>query len=94
MANSLFFLHGLLIHTMKWYSIHAMCKESTKEIIFPAEPVIAQYGGVGKLAEYLGYDYQRVHNWISRGIPALEVALRPDVFAAAKVGADKTAGVS
>ena len=32
------------------------------------------------MAEALGYDYQRVHNWKKRGIPALEIALRPDFF--------------
>ena len=54
-----------------------------KEIIFPADEVIRENGGVGPLAEKLGYDYQRVFNWKVRGIPALEVALRPDIFAAA-----------
>lgn len=77
----------MLIHGVKWFNLHAVCKK----IIFPVEPVLKQYGGVGALAKALGYDYQRVHNWISRGIPALEVALRSDIFAAAKVGAGDTA---
>ena len=36
--------------------------------------LIAKLGGAAKLAELLGYDKkggtQRVHNWVSRGIPA------------------------
>lgn len=44
--------------------------------------MIRQYGGVGPLADALGYEYQRVHNWIRRGIPAFEVAMRPDIFSA------------
>lgn len=77
----------MLIHAVKWFNLHAVCKT----IIFPVEPVLKQYGGVGALAKALGYDYQRVHNWISRGIPSLEVALRPDIFAAARTGAGNAA---
>ena len=47
---------------------------------FPSEPVFKAHGGVKAVAEALGYDYQRVHNWKRRGIPALEIALRPDFF--------------
>ncbi len=51
-----------------------------KKILFPAGPVIEKFGGVGPLANLLGYEYQRVHNWITRGIPALEIAMRPEIF--------------
>ena len=78
----------MLIHAAKSYRLYVMCKKFT----FPADPVIKQYGGVGALADALGYEYQRVHNWIQRGIPPYEIATRPDIFAAAaKVGADSAA---
>ena len=63
-----------------------------KKILFPAGPVIEKHGGVEALSKLLGYKYQRVHNWISRGIPALEIALRPEIFIVdEKVGAGETA---
>jgi len=46
---------------------------------------IKALGGAAKLAVLLGYDkedggVQRVHNWISRGIPAKVKVERPDLF--------------
>ena len=72
----------MLIHAVKCDSLHRMCNE--KEIIFPAEPVFEAHGGVDAVSKALGYSYQRVFNWKERGIPALEVALNPEFFAAAK----------
>lgn len=42
-------------------------------------------GGPAKVAERLGYDkadggVQRVHNWVTRGIPAKVKVERPDLF--------------
>jgi hypothetical protein len=80
--------NSTLIHAAIWYKLHAMCKK----IMFPVDLALQKFGGVGQLAAALGYDYQRVHNWIARGVPAREVAVRPDIFAAAqKVGAAETA---
>lgn len=47
--------------------------------------LIAEMGGPARLAEVLGYDVrrggvQRVHNWISRGIPASVKVAFPEVF--------------
>lgn len=58
--------------------LHRMCKH-----IFPAQPVFDAHGGPSALAKLLKYKVQRVSNWRGRGIPALEVALRPDLFAPA-----------
>lgn len=45
---------------------------------------IEQLGGATRVAEMLGYDkdggVQRVHNWITRGIPAAVKVQRPDLF--------------
>ena len=45
---------------------------------------IERLGGPAKVAELLGYDKaigtQRVHNWLSRGIPAKVKLERPDLF--------------
>lgn len=58
-----------------------------KKILFPVDPVIEKFAGVKPLADALGYAYQRVYNWKRRGVPALEVATRPDIFAAIAVTA-------
>ena len=46
--------------------------------------LIQYHGGPAKLAEILGLDkdggVQRIHNWISRGIPPKEKLARPDLF--------------
>lgn len=47
--------------------------------------LIRQLGGPAKLAQLLGYDkrsggVQRVHNWVSRGIPAKVKLERADIF--------------
>lgn len=45
--------------------------------------LIEALGGPAKLAGILGYDkggVQRVHNWISRGIPPRVKLERPDLF--------------
>ncbi|MDB5937489.1 MAG: hypothetical protein JWQ01_4833 [Massilia sp.] len=47
--------------------------------------LIEQHGGPTKLAEELGYDTttggaQRVHNWMTRGIPPRVKLARPDLF--------------
>lgn len=46
--------------------------------------LIAQLGGPAKLAESLGYKsaggVQRVHNWVTRGIPSKVKVERPDLF--------------
>jgi len=46
--------------------------------------LIESLGGPAKLAELLGYEKhggtQRVHNWITRGIPARVKLDRPDLF--------------
>jgi hypothetical protein len=47
--------------------------------------IIESLGGATKLAEILGYDkqaggVQRVHNWLSRGIPPQVKLDRPDLF--------------
>ena len=36
--------------------------------------------GVKAIADYLGCDYQRVHNWIRRGIPAKVKVENPNLF--------------
>ncbi|HVL77600.1 MAG TPA: hypothetical protein VM406_16420 [Noviherbaspirillum sp.] len=47
--------------------------------------LIEDLGGPAKVAEQLGYDkaqggVQRVHNWMTRGIPAKVKLERPDLF--------------
>lgn len=46
--------------------------------------LIKELGGPASLAELLGYDkeggIQRVHNWITRGIPHRVKVERPDLF--------------
>lgn len=46
--------------------------------------IIESLGGPAKVAELLGYDkaggVQRVHNWITRGIPPRVKLEHPDVF--------------
>lgn len=46
--------------------------------------MIADLGGPAKLAQMLGFDAkygtQRVHNWITRGIPVRIKYERPDLF--------------
>lgn len=46
--------------------------------------IIDGLGGPAKVAELLGYDKhngtQRVHNWITRGIPPKVKLERPDLF--------------
>lgn len=46
--------------------------------------LIAELGGPAKVAELLGYKksggHQRVHNWISRGIPARVKLEHPEIF--------------
>lgn len=37
-------------------------------------------GGPAKLAKQLGYSAQRVHNWLTRGIPPKVKLERPDLF--------------
>jgi hypothetical protein len=44
---------------------------------------IRQLGGPAAVAAHLGYKVQRVHNWISRGIPPLVKLDRPDLFSRA-----------
>ncbi len=51
----------------------------------PDAQLIADLGGAAKVAELLGLDkakggVQRVHNWISRGIPAAVKVERPELF--------------
>lgn len=41
---------------------------------------IEKLGGVKAIADYLGCDYQRVHNWIRRGIPAKVKIENPNLF--------------
>ena len=52
---------------------------------------IASLGGPAKVAELLGYDkadggVQRVHNWVTRGIPSRVKLDRPDLFLRPTVG--------
>ena len=46
--------------------------------------LIDHYGGPARLAEKLGWKesraVQRIHNWRSRGIPAVIKLERPDLF--------------
>lgn len=53
--------------------------------------VIESLGGPGKVAELLGYEkhggVQRVHNWMSRGIPAKVKLDHPEIFKPAKAAA-------
>lgn len=46
--------------------------------------LIETLGGPAKVAELLGYDKdggaQRVHNWITRGIPARVKISHPEIF--------------
>lgn len=46
--------------------------------------LIEDLGGPTKVAELLGYEkyggVQRVHNWLSRGIPAKVKVEHPDLF--------------
>lgn len=46
--------------------------------------LIEQLGGPTRVAELLGYDkyggVQRVHNWLTRGIPPAVKVERPDLF--------------
>ena len=53
--------------------------------------LIKSLGGPAKLAILLGYEknaggVQRVHNWLSRGIPAAVKLQRADVFLADRYG--------
>lgn len=52
----------------------------------PAKKVIERLGGASRLAERLGYGKggaQRVHNWMTRGIPAKVILDNPDIFQSA-----------
>lgn len=46
--------------------------------------IIETLGGPAKVAELLGYNkpggHQRVHNWLTRGIPAKVKLSYPDIF--------------
>ena len=57
--------------------------------------LIKQLGGPAKVAELLNYDKhggtQRVHNWLTRGIPSKVKVDHPDIFLAEKLGAGETA---
>lgn len=41
---------------------------------------IQRLGGVKVIADYLKCDYQRVHNWLRRGIPAKVKVENPNLF--------------
>lgn len=48
-----------------------------------AEKVIKKHGGPTALAKKLGYESggaQRVHNWLTRGIPAQVILENIDIF--------------
>jgi len=42
--------------------------------------LIIRNGDAGQLAKRLGYSFQRVQNWKTRGIPAGEKLKHPDIF--------------
>lgn len=44
------------------------------------QELIEKLGGVKALADYLKCDYQRVHNWLRRGIPAKVKVENPNLF--------------
>jgi hypothetical protein len=49
----------------------------------PDSDLIRKLGGPAKVAELLGlgqWGVQRVHNWLSRGIPSKVKLERPDLF--------------
>jgi hypothetical protein len=62
---------------------------NTHDQIQADKELIEQFGGPTKLAKILGYEKvkggaQRVHNWLTRGIPARVKLDRPDVFRSPK----------
>jgi hypothetical protein len=59
-------------------------ENTEKEIILDRE-IIAELGGATEVAKLLGYDLskggaQKVHNWLSRGIPSKVKVDHPDLF--------------
>jgi hypothetical protein len=71
--------------------MRCMNTSSASDVQRDAE-LIAQLGGPAQVAEMLGYDktaggVQRVHNWLSRGIPPRVKLAFPRVFLAARINA-------
>jgi hypothetical protein len=42
--------------------------------------IIEKLGGTGAVSKHLGVSYQRVHNWLKRGIPSKTKLQHPDLF--------------
>ena len=57
--------------------------------------LIESLGGPAKVAELLGYDkqggVQRVHNWMTRGIPPRVKLERPDLFLSGNKSIERSA---
>lgn len=56
-----------------------MNKNDKQKIDFDRK-LIERLGGSVSLAARLGYTVQRVHNWKTRGVPALVKINHPDIF--------------
>nr|DAY45321.1 MAG TPA: Putative antitoxin of bacterial toxin-antitoxin system, YdaS/YdaT [Caudoviricetes sp.] len=42
--------------------------------------LIEKLGGTNALSKHLGISYQRVHNWLTRGIPCKTKLQHPELF--------------
>jgi hypothetical protein len=80
----------LTSHKHGVYSVAIMSEQTKTDA-----DLIAELGGPAKLAQLLGFDSkygtQRVHNWITRGIPVRIKYERPDIFGAPKTEQDQAA---
>lgn len=66
-----------------------VCNAGMETTTSPDAQLIADLGGATKVAQLLGYDkaqggVQRVHNWITRGIPAAVKLEHPHLFLSVK----------
>lgn len=41
---------------------------------------LEKLGGVSAVAKHFGCDYQRIYNWIKRGVPSKMVLDHPELF--------------
>jgi hypothetical protein len=69
-----------------------MSKPTTPSESHPDSALIVRLGGAAAVADMLGYDkakggVQRVHNWMTRGIPPRVKVERPDLFLGVRSGA-------
>jgi hypothetical protein len=78
MSASVAELNGLLIHATLTDAVHMVFNGGMDDA-----KLIEKLGGPAKVAALLRYGaggVQRVHNWLTRGIPAKVKLERPDLF--------------